>query len=121
MDLKDFMRPFGADRCPTLATKPKLFFIQACRGFKLASPVRVTNLQCDSLYQDTTDGGGPKEEVVTIPAEADFLIAQSTVKEYYSWRNKGNGSIFIQALCATLNIFGDQLEINQIMTRVNRM
>lgn len=28
MSLTDFTRPFGADRCKSLAKKPKLFFIQ---------------------------------------------------------------------------------------------
>ncbi|XP_078493038.1 uncharacterized protein LOC100178691 [Ciona intestinalis] len=122
MELKDFMQPFRGDNCPSLATKPKLFFIQACRGFKLAEPVKVRRLQYDSLNCDTTDGGpATAEEFATIPAEADFLIAQSTVPKYYSWRNKSNGSIFIQALCLTFNLFGEEQEIMQMMTKVNRM
>ena len=28
MKLTDFTQPFGSDRCPSLASKPKLFFIQ---------------------------------------------------------------------------------------------
>nr|XP_002131546.1 uncharacterized protein LOC100178691 [Ciona intestinalis] len=122
MELKDFMQPFRGDNCPSLATKPKLFFIQACRGFKLAEPVKVRPVQCDSLNYDTTDGGSATvDEFATIPAEADFLIAQSTVPKYYSWRNKSNGSIFIQALCLTFNLFGEKQEIMQMMTKVNRM
>ena len=33
MKLKDFIMPFEADRCPTLAGKPKLFFIQVSCSF----------------------------------------------------------------------------------------
>lgn len=40
---------------------------------------------------------------------------------YYSWRNPGRGSWFVQALCNVLNEFGKQLEIVQILTRVNYM
>lgn len=40
---------------------------------------------------------------------------------YYSWRNPGRGSWFVQALCNVLNEFGKQLEIMQILTRVNYM
>ncbi|GAA6067212.1 caspase-7, partial [Tachysurus ichikawai] len=40
---------------------------------------------------------------------------------YYSWRIPGQGSWFIQALCTVLNEFGKQLEIMQILTRVNCM
>ncbi|GAA6110312.1 caspase-7 isoform X1 [Tachysurus ichikawai] len=40
---------------------------------------------------------------------------------YYSWRNPGRGSWFVQALCNVLNESGKQLEILQILTRVNYM
>lgn len=40
---------------------------------------------------------------------------------YYSWRNPGRGSWFVQALCNVLDEFGKQLEIMQILTRVNYM
>lgn len=45
----------------------------------------------------------------------------SRFKGYYSWRNPGRGSWFVQALCNVLNEFGKQLEIMQILTRVNYM
>lgn len=38
---------------------------------------------------------------------------------YYSWRNVCNGSWFITSLCEMLSRYGRQLEIMQIMTRVN--
>merc|ERR1712198_246480 len=34
-------QPFTADRCPTLAGKPKLFFIQACQGNRMDKGVEV--------------------------------------------------------------------------------
>ncbi|KAG7227926.1 hypothetical protein INR49_013720 [Caranx melampygus] len=65
--------------------------------------------------------GKPKLFFIQIPVEADFLFAYSTVPGYYSWRNPGRGSWFVQALCNVLNEFGKQLEIMQILTRVNYM
>lgn len=38
---------------------------------------------------------------------------------YYSWRNAQNGSWFMQALCAMLQLHCDKLELMQILTRVN--
>lgn len=38
---------------------------------------------------------------------------------YYSWRNPGQGSWFVQALCSVLSESGKCLEIMQILTRVN--
>lgn len=39
---------------------------------------------------------------------------------YYSWRNTANGSWFMQSLCEMLQRHHGELELMQIMTRVNR-
>lgn len=59
-------------------------------------------------------------ERVTIPVEADFLVAFSTVSGYISVRNSQNGTWFIQSLCHLLDEEGDKLEFMQILTAVNR-
>uniref|UniRef100_A0A8C6TYA8 Caspase-3 n=1 Tax=Neogobius melanostomus TaxID=47308 RepID=A0A8C6TYA8_9GOBI len=100
-------RYFKGDKCKTLVGKPKLFFIQACRGSDFDGG---TDIETDAVAQDpSTD---------RIPVEADFLYAYSTAPGYYSWRNTSNGSWFIQSLCEILEKNQD-LELMQIMTRVN--
>ena len=61
---------FTADKCPTLAGKPKLFFIQACQGDKLDSGVTL---------KDRTETDGQPASTFRIPSQADFLIAYSTI------------------------------------------
>ena len=46
---------------------------------------------------DVPDGPQASSKV-SVPAEADFLYAYSTVPGYYSWRNSAKGSWFIQSL-----------------------
>ncbi|XP_072254099.1 caspase-3-like [Pyxicephalus adspersus] len=75
MPIKRLTSLFRGDRCKTLVGKPKLFFIQACRGTELDSGV------------ETDSGSESQEETHRIPVEADFLYAYSTVPGYYSWRN----------------------------------
>ncbi|XP_023686413.1 caspase-3a [Paramormyrops kingsleyae] len=104
VELKILTGYFRGDRCPTLAGKPKLFFIQACRGTDLDQGIE-------------TDGPGSSPD--RIPVEADFLYAYSTAPGYYSWRNTMCGSWFIQSLCDMLAKYGNRLELMQIMTRVN--
>ncbi|KAA0709793.1 Caspase-7 [Triplophysa tibetana] len=104
--LNELFKLFSGDRCSTLVGKPKLFFIQACRGDSLDSGVE-------------TDSVKESNEVQKIPVEADFLFAFSTAPGYYSWRNVCNGSWFITSLCYVLSRYGRQLEILRIMTRVN--
>ncbi|XP_030843307.1 caspase-3-like [Strongylocentrotus purpuratus] len=41
--IEDIVGPFGSDRCPTLNGKPKLFFLQACRGERFDGGVEATD------------------------------------------------------------------------------
>ncbi|CAL1600939.1 unnamed protein product [Knipowitschia caucasica] len=104
VELKFLTSLFRGDRCRTLVGKPKLFFIQACRGTDLDA-----GIETDSAEDETT----------RIPVEADFLYAFSTAPGYYSWRNTMTGSWFMQSLCDMVGKYGSELELLHIMTRVN--
>ncbi|XP_053623520.1 caspase-1-like [Plodia interpunctella] len=102
---------FTADKCPTLAGKPKLFFIQACQGDKLDGGITLSNI---------TETDGSSSTQYRIPVHADFLIAFSTVPGYYSWRNTTRGSWFMQALCDELRSFGTERDILTLLTLVSQ-
>lgn len=102
---------FTADKCPTLAGKPKLFFIQACQGDKLDGGISM---------KDRTETDGHASATFRLPVHADFLIAYSTIPGYFSWRNTTRGSWFIQALCMELRENGTQYDILTLLTMVNQ-
>uniref|UniRef100_A0A8D0BXR3 Caspase 7 n=1 Tax=Salvator merianae TaxID=96440 RepID=A0A8D0BXR3_SALMN len=113
MPINDLTAFFKGDRCQSLIGKPKLFFIQACRGSEFDNGIQAdSGSSNDNLEMDANPG-------CKIPVEADFLYAYSTVPGYYSWRNPGKGSWFVQSLCSVLNEFSKELEILQILTMVN--
>ncbi|XP_044153482.1 caspase-3-like [Bufo gargarizans] len=101
---------FSKSNCKSLAGKPKLFFIQACRGdeYDFGTEIDGTLDSVQSLAPHTLK-------------EKDMLYAYSTPPGYFAWRNNIKGSWFIQSLCKMLQDHENKLELMQILTRVNRM
>jgi len=102
--------PFNSEACPSLAGKPKLFFIQACQGDQLDNGVRLVS-------KTETDGASMSYK---IPTHADFLIVYSTIPGFYSWRNTTAGSWFVQALCYVLQRRGRDYDLLSNLTHVAR-
>lgn len=92
--IEDLMSEFIARNCPSLQNKPKLFFIQACRG---SSPECMfslhTNRHIDSVPIFTADSTLARG---ACPNEADFLLAFAAAPGYFSYRHEESGSLFIQ-------------------------
>ncbi|XP_075216979.1 uncharacterized protein LOC142322137 isoform X2 [Lycorma delicatula] len=102
--------PFSADKCPSLAGKPKIFFIQACRGSKFDPGMRLVN-------QDQTDNIALSYK---IPTMADFLLAYSTFEGFFSWRHPENGTWFVQCLCDVLEEEGQKNSLQDLLLEVSR-
>ncbi|XP_036425750.1 caspase-8-like isoform X2 [Colossoma macropomum] len=119
---EDMFPPFRGTSCRSLAGKPKVFFIQACRGDDYQLPVEV---QADNLEGDEAAEEAVLEtdvvEMFTIPDDADFFVARSTVKGFYSFRNILSGSWFIQSLCKQLKTYCPKCEdVQSILLCVNQ-
>ena len=86
-----------------LLGKPKLFFIQACRG---------------QVEDDSTAARDPQNRLCP-PDSSDTLIAHSTIKGELSFRDTRNGSWFIQTLMRYIRKHGQGVHLMDIMTAVN--
>ncbi|XP_065842396.1 caspase-3-like [Oscarella lobularis] len=93
---------------PTLLGKPKLFFIQACRGERQDKGI------------DVPDGKRVSDTRLTIPTDSDFLLAFATTPGYASFRNSLFGSWFVQALDSTFRARAHEDHLLDLLTRVNR-
>ncbi|NWI64815.1 CASP6 protein, partial [Todus mexicanus] len=120
IEIERITNMFRGDKCQSLAGKPKIFIIQACRGDKHDDPVIAPDA-ADSCNEPTVnetqvDGAG----VYTLPASADFIMCYSVAQGYFSHRDTANGSWYIQDLCEALRKHGSSLEFTELLTVVNR-
>ncbi|XP_056602006.1 caspase-22 [Triplophysa dalaica] len=114
---KDIRSPFDGVNCPSLVNKPKVFFIQACRGSETQKKV---------LVKTDASGGEPDQESdhvtddYTIASGSDFLTVMSTVEGCRAMRDPSSGSWFIQSLCQYLKEGSQRSEdILKILIDVN--
>lgn len=101
---KKLFEHFERQKSKSLAGKPKIFFIQACRVGEDES----RDEELPYHLKPRGDIAGPPEPTTQaeamyyLPKSADFLVFRSTVDETYSERNEQTGAYFIQALCQEL-------------------
>ncbi|XP_055693561.1 caspase-1-like [Lutzomyia longipalpis] len=112
--IDELWHEFTGNKCKSLIGKPKLFFVNACRGERLdhgVMQVRVFTDQVDSTAREVT---------YAIPSVADILVMYSTFEGHYSWRNPENGSWFIEVLYEELKKYGTERDLLTLLTGVNR-
>ncbi|XP_033724604.1 caspase-2-like [Pecten maximus] len=118
----------------SMTNKPKLIFIQACRGDKYDKGANVA----DNMAKDMSDArksmsalnlNDPKLEnvdeadskVEKSPSNADMFIANATTQDNVSFRNTKFGSWFIQALVYILRNYACQTDLLDMLTLVNKL
>ena len=105
----------ATSKFPSLADKPKLFFTQNCRGRNWSVGVEKPDSDDDSDDVVADTGCVP----VTIPEEADILIAYSSVDGYESYRNKKEGSWFVTELTKVFNKHAHNMDLTDMLIIVN--
>ena len=99
--------------CPNLYEKPKIFFIQACRGSEIPEPVAIDNSKGAS---DIVVMDGRK----SLPPEADFFFSFSTCHDNIATRGIYEGSHYIKELCKVLSSHASSLSLYDLILLVHR-
>ena len=93
--IEEIMGEFKPINCKSLRTKPKLFFIQCCRGtgveFMSPAQCHVDNPMPRFAHDSTLANS-------TCPQEADFLLSFAAAPGYYAYRWPDSGSVFLQVI-----------------------
>ena len=132
VSIPDLLALFNGYMAKDLVGKPKLFFIQACRGSDFDHGTDMTDgahISGDLRVKRTTeqllnaafptDNAETFVEKETLPAEADTLVAYSTVPGYVSWSNLQKGSWFVQAIVDVFSAYAHEEDVVSMLVRVN--
>ncbi|XP_069471560.1 caspase-8-like isoform X2 [Ambystoma mexicanum] len=112
--IKDLTAFFNGRNCPSLAGKPKVFFIQACQGHDPQHGVPVEEDSGDVYESDA-------HPMLSLPIDADFLVGMATVEDCESYRHIQTGSMYIRCLCDQLAIqCPRRVDLLTILTEVNK-
>lgn len=114
-DGKELWEPFIGNQYCSLNNKPKLFFVNVCRGSEIDKGVYALANQ-----RETRENAIP-EGFQIIPSTKDLLIARSCYEGFVSYRNSQSGSPFIQALCHVLEESGTEYHLLELLTAVNHI
>uniref|UniRef100_A0A8D0BAN4 Caspase-3 n=1 Tax=Salvator merianae TaxID=96440 RepID=A0A8D0BAN4_SALMN len=110
VELASIFQALSSDSCPNLAGKPKIFFVQACRGHNI-----------DHGVQLQTDSGDPQMDCfshyLSIPEDTAVMFASSP--GYAAFINRWE-SMFLKALLDLLEGEERHLELSRLMTRISR-
>ncbi|XP_066457593.1 caspase-2 isoform X2 [Eleutherodactylus coqui] len=118
--VQDVFMKLDNAHCPQLQNKPKMFFIQACRGEETDRGVdqrdgreHVASPSCEQ------SDAGREDRRVRLPSQSDMICAYACLRGTVSLRNTKHGSWFIQDLADVFSKHAKDTHVADMLVKVN--
>ncbi|XP_053792446.1 caspase-2 isoform X2 [Vidua chalybeata] len=120
--LQEAFRLFDNANCPNLQNKPKMFFIQACRGDELDRGVdqRDGKGRSDSPGCEESDANKEESLKLRLPTCSDMICGYACLKGTAAMRNTKRGSWYVEALTSVFAEDSQHTHVADMLVKVNR-
>ncbi|XP_011475124.1 caspase-9 isoform X1 [Oryzias latipes] len=134
VSVQEITNYLNGQNCPSLQSKPKIFFIQACGGgekdigFEVSPDEAKPSIggdgdQTDAIpFSSSSESLSTSDEtdaIPTLPTPSDILVSYSTFPGYVSWRATVSGSWYVEVLDNILEEHAATLDLTTMLTLVN--
>ncbi|XP_074790700.1 caspase-2 isoform X2 [Natator depressus] len=123
LQLQEIFRLFDNANCPNLQNKPKMFFIQACRGDETDRGVdqRDGKERSDSPGCEESDANKEENPRLRLPTRSDMICGYACLKGTAAMRNTKRGSWYIEALTSVFAEDSQNMHVADMLVKVNRL
>ncbi|XP_064415423.1 caspase-2 [Latimeria chalumnae] len=123
LQLYDIFSLFDNANCPNLQNKPKMFFIQACRGDETDRGVDQLDgkERSESPGCEESDAGKEEQLRVRLPTRSDMICGYACLKGTAAMRNTRKGSWYIQAIREVFTKHAKEMHVADMLVKVNAL
>ncbi|XP_035866883.1 caspase-2 isoform X3 [Phyllostomus discolor] len=121
LQLQEVFRLFDNANCPSLQNKPKMFFVQACRGDETDRGVDQQDgrSHAGSPGCEESDAGRQELLKMRLPTRSDMICGYACLKGTAAMRNTKRGSWYIEALAQVFSERACDTHVADMLVTVN--
>ncbi|XP_036285009.1 caspase-2 isoform X6 [Pipistrellus kuhlii] len=121
LQLQEVFRLFDNANCPSLQNKPKMFFIQACRGDETDRGVDQQDGKGPTLSPECEEGDAGRQELLKmrLPTRSDMICGYACLRGTAAMRNTKRGSWYVEALTQIFSERACDMHVADMLVKVN--